>query len=162
MNENAKRIITIILLVFVGITVFVQISKNFRDVVQLKLPNGLNVIYTHATNRCPTCLKMEQYTRKLLEADFTHQLDTGTISFQDVDYEQPEAANFAHQFQVATASVLLVEVKNGEVIIGKNLVDEVWKLHTNEVAFKKMLKEQINALLEGKSIDIPQEIKDKK
>ena len=153
MKTNIKPILTAILLAFAGITLVVQATKAFRSVEMLQFQDGLNVVCTHATQRCPTCTTIQRLTEETLDENFKDELANGKIVFRDVNYEHSETVDLAKRFEVATATVLLVEVKNGEIVGGKNLVTESWKLFTDEPAFKKMLKEQIEAMLQGKSLD---------
>lgn len=153
MKQKIKPILAVLLLAFAGVTLAVQIAKEFRTVEPMQLVEGLNVVCTHATVRCPTCTTMERLTRETLEESFRDEVDTGKIVFREVNYEQPEVAAFAGEFKVATASVVLVNVQNGEIVAGKNIADEAWKLYTDAPAFKQMLKEQIVAMLQGVTLD---------
>jgi len=153
MKQKIKSVLTVLLLAFVGVTLAVQIVKEFRTVEPMRLAEGLNVVCTHATVRCPTCTTMERLTREMLDESYKDDVITGKIVFREVNYEQPEVAAFAGQFKVATASVVLVNVRGGEVVAGKNLADEAWKLYTDDAAFKQMLREQINAMLQGVTLD---------
>ena len=161
MKEKTKPALTVVLLLFAGVTLAVQIAKEFRPVEQIVLSEGLNVICTHATTRCPTCLTIEKLTQELLDADFSEMVNAGKIVFREVNYEHPEANDFATEYKIATAAVVLVNVQNGKTVAGVNLANEAWKLHTDAPAFKAMLKEQIEAMLQGKTLEIddsPQEI----
>ena len=153
MKREIKPILGVLLLAFAGITLTVQVVKEFRTVEPMHFVEGLNVVCTHATVRCPTCTTMERLTRELLDESFKDEVTAGKIVFREVNYERPEIATFAGKFKVATASVVLVHVQNGEIVAGKNLADDAWKLYTDAPAFKQMLKEQINALLQGVSLD---------
>ena len=153
MKDKIKPILTVALLTFAGVTLAVQIAKEFRTVETLRLTDGLNVVCTHATQRCPTCMTMKRLTRETLDESFKDAVSSGQIVLREVNYEQPEAAAFADEFKVATASVVLVNIKDGKIVTGKNLVTEAWRLHTDEPAFKKMLKEQIDAMLQGRTLD---------
>ncbi len=150
---TAKRVTTAILLLFAAVTLVVQISNTFRDTPPLRLADGVHVICTHATTRCPTCMTMERLTEELLHAEFAAPLASGEIIFQSINYEEPQVAQIVQHFKVATASVVLVRVVDGQMVEGTNLANQAWNLYTDEPAFKKMLKEQINAILEGKSLD---------
>ena len=150
---TAKRVTTVVLLLFATVTLVVQISKTFRDVSPLRLVDGVHVICTHATTRCPTCMTMERLTKELLDAEFSVPLASGEIIFQSINYEESQVAQFVQHFKVATASVVLVRVVEGQMVEGTNLANQAWNLYTDESAFKIMLKEQINAVLEGKSLE---------
>jgi len=153
MKDKIKPILTIALLAFAGVTLAVQIAKGFRAVESMRFADGLNVVCTHATQRCPTCMTMKRLTRETLDESYKDAVTAGQIVFREVNYEQPDAAAFADEFKVATASVVLVNVKDGKTIAGKNLVTEAWRLYTDEPAFKIMLKEQIDAILQGRTLD---------
>jgi len=153
MKEKIKPILAILLLTFAGVTLAVQIVKEFRSVEPIRLAEGLNVICTHATIRCPTCLTMKRLAKETLDESFKDAVAAGQIVLREVNYELPEVAAFADEFKVATASVVLVNVQDGKIVVGKNLANEAWKLYTDEPAFKSMLKEQINAMLQGKILN---------
>lgn len=153
MYAKIKPFLTIVLLLFAGITLAVQIIKEFRHVEPLKLSEGVNVICTHRTSRCPTCLTMERLTKELLDSDFAAMTHAGKITFREVNYEHPEANDFAHEYQIATATVVLVNIQDGKNIAGTNLANEAWKLYSNGPAFKAMLKKHLEAILQGKTIE---------
>jgi hypothetical protein len=153
MKQKIKPTLTFVLLAFAGVTLAVQIGKEFRSVEPIKLAEGLNVVCTHATVRCPTCMEMERLVKGTLDEFFSDAVASGKIVLREVNYEQPEAADFADEFKIATAAVVLADVQNGKIVAGKNLVNEAWKLYTDEPAFKQMLKEQIEAMLQGKILD---------
>jgi len=148
-KHKIKPILTIFLLAFAGVTFAVQIAKEFRSVQPMQLAEGLNVVCTHATQRCPTCTTMKRLAKETLDESFKDI----KIVFREVNYEQPETATFADEFKVATASVVLVHIKYGKTVTGKNLVTEAWRFYTDEPAFKKMLKEQIDAMLQGRTLN---------
>lgn len=154
MYDKIKPLLTIALLLFAGVTLAVQIAKELRPVEPLKLSEGLNVICTHATTRCPTCLTMERLTGELLDEEFSELVQSGRIVFREINYELPEANDFADEYKVATAAVVLVNIRNGKTVAGINLANEAWKLHTDAPEFKRMLREQIEAMLQGKVLEI--------
>lgn len=155
MKEKLKFALTVVLLAFAGFTFAFHAAREFRTVESkpFTLQEGLNIVCTHATARCTTCTTVERFTRELLDEYFSEELQSGKIVFADLDYTQPQAAEFAEKYNVATASVVLVLIQDGEPIRGVNLANEVWKDHTNETVFKTMIKEQIESMLQGKILE---------
>jgi hypothetical protein len=153
MKTKIKLILTVVLLTFAGVTFAVRIAREFRPVQPIRFADGFNVVCTHGTKRCDACMAMERLTRETLDESFGDALTSGSIVFQSVDYEQPEAAAFSGEFRVATAAVILVNVRDGKTVTGKNLVNEAWQLYADEPAFKKMLTGQINAMMQGRTLD---------
>lgn len=90
---------------------------------------------------------MERLTTETLKEYFQNELNSKTIVFQEIDYEQPETADFSQEFKIATASIVLVDVEDGKTIASKNLANESWNTYTDESAFKEMLRENIDAML---------------
>ncbi len=149
MSLRFKRILAAFLLLFAGVTLGLQVRKEFQAVDSVRLPEGVNVICTHATVRCPTCLSIERHTREVLKESFKDSPEhSEMIAFHSVNYESPQFAELARRYKIATATVLLVKVVDSEIVSGVALTNETWKLHTDEAAFKSMLKERINAFLE--------------
>jgi len=149
MTPKIKPILTVFLLAFVGVTLAVQVAREFRTIEPIRLSEGLNVVCTRATIRCPTCTTTRRLTKETLDESFRD----GQVVFHEINYEHPASAAFAGEFKVATATIVLVKIKNGEVVAQKNLANEVWRLYTNHPAFKRMLKEQIEAMLQGETLD---------
>ena len=107
MNRNLKikSIVMVFLLAFVGITLTVQIIKEFRAVKPFQLAEGVNVICTHATVRCPTCTAVERLTRETLNESFKDEVSSGKIVFHGVNYDQPEFVFLADKHRIASATV---------------------------------------------------------
>ena len=148
-----KTIFAGMILLFAGITLSVQVGKEFYSAVPLALPEGVNVICTHATVRCPTCLIVERLTREVLAEHFPLLPDSPAITFHALNYERPEFDELAKRFKIATATVLLVKVKDSQIVEGKTLTNETWKYYTDSSAFKAMLNEQLDAFLESKTLE---------
>ncbi|MCL2005474.1 MAG: nitrophenyl compound nitroreductase subunit ArsF family protein [Planctomycetaceae bacterium] len=138
--------LTVFLLTFVSVTFALQIAKEFRAVEPLRLADGLNIVCTHATVRCPPCLAMIRLVNEVLEESYRDAVAAGQIVFRAVNYEQPESADFAYRFKIATAAVVLVKVQDGNIVAEKNLITEARNLYSDESAFKQMLREQIDAM----------------
>jgi len=145
MTNTHHSTLGLAILLFAGLTLSVQIAKEFRSTIPLALPEGVNVICTHATVRCPTCLTIERLTQEVL----SEQFETHKISFHAINYERPQFDELAKRYKIATATVLLVNVKNSEITSGKTLTNETWKYYTDAPAFKAMLKEHLDAFLLG-------------
>jgi hypothetical protein len=145
---KTKSVLTLVLLIFVGITVGVQIGKEFYTAKPLEFSDGFHVVCTHATVRCPPCLTIERLAKGTLDEYFPDEIKAGIIQFRSVDYEQPEVAELAVKYKIATAGVVLVQVKNGEHIAGINLANEALKLYPDAPTFKTMLRNKISAMIE--------------
>lgn len=85
-----------------------------------------SAVYFHAPHRCPTCRKIESFAHEAL----TPEIEAGHVAWQIADYTTDTNASLVDQFKVFTSTVVLVEVRDGEVVRWKNL-EEVWD-HTGD------------------------------
>ncbi|MDR1962683.1 MAG: nitrophenyl compound nitroreductase subunit ArsF family protein [Planctomycetaceae bacterium] len=136
-----KRLLFWFLLVFVLSAVLTQTAFLFRNHETVEIPDGFNVIVCHARIRCPACLKMESLVRQTLEEE---EIDSvKRFRLMTLEYDIPANNAFAKRFHVGTATVLLVEQKNGKTVRFRDLTTNVWNHLNNDTAFVTMLKNEL-------------------
>jgi hypothetical protein len=106
----------------------------------------LTVYYFHSKRRCPTCMKMEAYTREAVTKGFANLVKTGRVELKVVDVDEPRDRHFVEDFKLITKSVVIVDSLDGKQVRWKNL-DKIWKLVVNRFAFVKYVQDEINAYL---------------
>lgn len=82
--------------------------------------------YFHGTMRCPTCHKLEQYSKETIETNFKDALASGKLEFKVVNVEDKGNEHFVNDYQLYTKSLVLSLVKDGKEIKWKNL-DKIWE-----------------------------------
>ena len=113
------------------------------------LPDRIIAYYFHTTYRCPTCLKIEAYTKEAIETGFAKGLRDGSLVFQVINIEEPANVHFVQDYQLYTKSVVLVEFKNGKQARWKNL-SKVWELVGNKEVFSQYIRDEVTLYLQGK------------
>jgi hypothetical protein len=104
------------------------------------------VYYFHTTRRCPTCRKLEVYTREAVEKGFAEALKGGKVEFKVVNIDEPQNKHFVEDFKLYTKSVVLVDMVEGKQLRWKNL-EKVWELVVNQPSFIAYIQDEINAYL---------------
>ncbi|MEW6442375.1 MAG: nitrophenyl compound nitroreductase subunit ArsF family protein [bacterium] len=104
------------------------------------------VTYFHTTFRCPTCRKLEEYSRETVENDFAKQIEEKKIVFRAVDVEEPENQHFVQEYGLYTKSLILSLTKDGKEIRWKNLPD-IWRLVQDRAKFEQYVQSEIEAYL---------------
>ena len=74
----------------------------------------IEVLYFHATGRCPACLAVENNTKKFLEESFKTEIESGLISFSSVNFDEKEGRKLADKYEVAFSSLLIITKKQKE------------------------------------------------
>ncbi len=109
---------------------------------------GAQVIayYFHGTMRCPTCHKLEQYSKEAIEANFKDALASGKLEFKVVNVEDKGNEHYGNDYQLYTKSLILFLVKESKEIKWKNL-DKIWEYVGNKQRFIDYVKSGVADLL---------------
>jgi hypothetical protein len=102
--------------------------------------------YFHATRRCATCMKLEQYSRGAIEANFKEQLNNKTLRFAEVNFDEPENRHFLQDYNLMYRALVIVRYKDGKQVTFKNL-DKIWQLVRSEKEFSDYVETEIEAML---------------
>ena len=135
-----KKIILILVVLFTCTFSFAQ------DQGQTTGKEKLLVYYFHLTNRCPTCIKIEATTQKVLKENFNTEMENGTIVFKSFNVEVPENKTISEKYQAYGATLALTKLTNGKEQIEDMTNFAFTKIH-NEEAFVEGLKNQIEEFL---------------
>jgi len=76
-------------------------------------PAKLQIIYFHAERRCPTCISIEDNTKKTLNTYFAKQLKEGTITFQILNVEEEKNQKMVEKYKAEGSALFLTSI-NGK------------------------------------------------
>ena len=103
--------------------------------------------YFHGNARCPTCHKMEQYTKEAIEENFKDELASGLLIFKAVNIDEKENEHFVTNYELYTKSLIISRVGDGKEIEHKNLT-KIWEYVRNKKKFFAYVTTEINAYLQ--------------
>jgi len=171
---NAKKIASVLLLLFVAGSIGTIVAKETRSkpvpateaqIAQFALPpaqttevstqpeaaSPAKVIayYFHGNYRCPTCRKIEAFTREAIDTGFADDVKNGRVELKVVNVEEPGNEHFVQDYQLANRSVVVARYEGGNQKDWKRL-DEVWQLVGDKDAFIRFVQDQTSTLLKGK------------
>lgn len=134
-----KRIL-IVLAVFLGAQNIIS-AQGTENTTQPKL----EVYYFHATMRCPTCLAIEEQTKKTLDENFAGELKSGIIKLTVLNLEEKENKALTEKFEIGWSSLILYVPESGKSV---NLTEDAFaKARTNPEEFRAELQQKIKELL---------------
>jgi len=167
-----KMFVTVFLVVFVMVSVAFLVYKEIRnDEAPLKVgemtetssvevsstvdstgplsPNTkVDIVYYFMTaQRCPSCLKIESYTKEAVEKNFADDLNNGRLVWRMLAVDNPENYHFVRDYQLYTKSVVLVKIREGKQISWKNL-EKVWYLLDDKDAFEGYITDEVKSFVE--------------
>ena len=93
-------------------------KKSFLAVILLlattfvfaQKPTTLKIVYFHSERRCPTCISIEDNTKKTLNTYFANQLKDGTITLQVLDVGEVKNLKMVEKYEADGSSLFLTKV----------------------------------------------------
>jgi MFS superfamily sulfate permease-like transporter len=152
---SAKKVVTLALGVFVGISLVVLVVKGVRRQGSIQAEpvavetepattTTLVVYYLHGSYRCATCQKLEAYTSESLQQSFADEIRNGRIDFRIVNFDEPENDHLRQKYGLHSQSVVLSMQAGGKESRWKNL-DRIWKLVRDKEAFLAYIRDEVRS-----------------
>ena len=124
-----KRIVTVVLLGFVGLSLVVLAFKSGgksagegKDVSNgSERKQRIVVTYFHNNVRCPSCKKIEAFTAEALQSNFPYALASGALVWRTINTDKPENQHYARDYNLNTKSVVVSKIRDGAEAEWKNL-----------------------------------------
>jgi hypothetical protein len=111
----------------------------------------LIVYYFHGNARCPTCYKLENYAKSVVESDFSDAIKAGKLEWKTVNVEDKGNEHFSTDYKLYTKSVIISTVKDGKESSWKNL-DQIWTIVGDQSKYMDYIRQEVKACLEGKCL----------
>lgn len=105
--------------------------------------------YFHNTVRCPSCLKIEKYSREAIEGNFADELKDGRLVYRMVNVDEKENAHYVKDYGLYTKHLVLSDMRDGKEVRFKDL-PKVWDLLGDEAKFKEYVVTNVRLYLDGK------------
>ena len=81
------------------------------------------------------------YSKEAITGAFPEELASKKLIWREVNTDQDEHKHFVEDFQLVTKALVLVELRNGEVIRHKDL-KQIWQLVGNKEGFIKYVRDE--------------------
>lgn len=103
--------------------------------------------YFHGNFRCPTCQKLERYSKEAIEKSFGPEIAEGSLEFRSVNVDEKVNEHFVSDYGLYTKSLVISKVKNGKETKHKNLT-KIWEYVGNKEKFFDYVSGEIRSYLE--------------
>lgn len=87
----------------------------------------VEMVYFHRTQRCPTCLRVGSMAEEAVTEAFAAGIESGTVVFRYVDFQDPANAEEVKYFKVTTPTLVAVRAENHQPVYAAKLA-KVWAL----------------------------------
>jgi len=148
---NAKKLVTIVLIVFVLASIAALAVKEFsakKSTTADGVVDGTKIVayYFHGTKRCPTCMKIEKYSHTAIDSFFAQPLKDGKLEFVTMNYDEPQNEHVWNDYKLAAQSLVLVHYQNGVQLKWENLT-QIWELVGDEDQFYTYVRDGVDRFL---------------
>ena len=127
----------------------VVFTSNFAMQAQADDPPADRVVamYFHRTERCPTCKMMGSYSEEAVKKGFPSQVESGSVEFRYIDFQQPKNAKLTKAYKVTGPALIIADVKDNKVSDYRDL-KEIWVKVREKPEFIKYVRTNIQAYLD--------------
>jgi hypothetical protein len=116
----------------------------------LNLLDGVDVVYFHRPQRCPTCLCFEERIRYVVSTYFQNELNSGKLTFGVYDIGDNKNTDIVKKYGAVGSQLFINIVKDGTDNI-KDIQDIwSWSCRTNKAGFDQKVKNVIEQSLKDK------------
>ena len=105
------------------------------------------VTYYYTSYRCPTCKKLETYSRQAIEEGFPAELEEKRIVFRTLNLDEAENKRYVEDYKLVTKSLIVSLNRDGKETKWKNLPD-IWKLVGDQEKFVEYVQRETKRFLE--------------
>lgn len=165
-----KPVVTYALLAFVAVSVLYAVVQELRRLpsataseapVPAVAPGGTSMAelantkrspavfyatYYHGNVRCPTCRKIEAYSKEAIETRFASEIKAGSVVFRMLNYDEQGNEHYKKDYGLEAQSLIVSEVKAGKELRWANL-PQVWDLTYDKEKFIQYVASEFKAFI---------------
>lgn len=142
----------IFIIILAAFFLFLPFSLQQKNIINrasaAESKDKIIVYYFHTSFRCPSCVKIEQYSSEAVRSGFSKELKNGKIVWKVINIEEEPNKHFVKNYQLYTKSLVIIKMKNGKQTEWKNL-NKVWELLYNKSKFIGYVQDEIKNYLKG-------------
>ncbi len=135
-----KSIIVLAVLLFSSYISTSAVEPKAKDSIRVE------VIYFHATQRCPGCIAIEELTESCMDGLFSKELKDSTTIYRSIDFLEPANEHFQDEYKFDFQTLILSKKVNGKEVKWKNL-DKIWDLYANPEKYARYLESEVRKML---------------
>lgn len=127
-------------------------DEGRQNVSNTQKEEGSKVVayYFHGNVRCPTCMKLEEYSGEAVNQGFSESISKGDLEFRSINVDEEANSHFIKDYGLVSRSLVLSKLDNGKEVKWKNL-DQIWTLVRSHDKFIEYVRDETRKMMEDKN-----------
>lgn len=107
-----RKLTLLMALIIIGLTSCGRVNRH-KATPEANENDRVEVIYFHGKQRCPTCVAIEEETKKVIDSLFASEIKEGSVVFRIIDISTADGEEIANNYEVTWSSLFVNDWKNG-------------------------------------------------
>ena len=120
-------------------------APNSVQKAEVRSPE-LILYYFHRTQRCPTCLKIEDLIGQVVQEVYAREIESGRMVYQVINVDEPGNDSFVREYKLISSSLVAARYDKG-IRAGWKSLDDVWLLTGDPAKFRDYVTREIKMML---------------
>ncbi|MGI5862687.1 MAG: nitrophenyl compound nitroreductase subunit ArsF family protein [Myxococcales bacterium] len=103
--------------------------------------------YFHGNRRCRTCIGMQEAISKAIQEKFSAELAAGRLSFEEINYEEPEHEHFVKDFDLSFSTLVVARMRGEQTVKFANCGD-IWNHALDQAALASYAEKNVREYLQ--------------
>lgn len=103
--------------------------------------------YFHGNKRCPSCRKIEAFTKEAIDSAYAGDLTSGALEWRVVNTDSSQNEHYLTDYKLYTKSVILSDLHDGKETRWKNL-EKVWEFLGDQKEFAAYIKGELDLYMD--------------
>lgn len=101
-----KKYSILLIFLLLGCITISQVQDKTKTAVS---GSRIEILYFHATNRCPTCLAVENNAKKTIDENFKTEVTKGIIKFTSINIDDKVNKALVDKYEIAFSTLLIIK-----------------------------------------------------
>ncbi len=107
----------------------------------------IKVVKFEPARPCQSCIKLGNYAKETIELYFPEEYQSGKISYETVNYQNPQNINLVKKYGTSGSSLFITVIRDGEEeIINAN---DMWNYIGNKEQYMKVFRNNLDEIMNG-------------
>ena len=111
------------------------------------LANKVIVYYFHSSQRCSNCLKIEKWSKELIEKNFQEEIQNQKVVYKVLNTDEKPNKIYLKKYNLYTKSLVISKINNKNQETNWKNLEKIWLNLSDEKAFKNYINKEIESFL---------------